>query len=841
MVARVWLITGCATGFGALLAQKVLDRGEVVVATDKDVRALAHLRAHDPSRLLTLQMDVTKDEEIAQAVQAALERFGKVDILVNNAGVGHGGPIEEATMDEVRFVMAVNALGVMAVTKAVLPHMRARGAGHIINISSDSGKVAFPFQGLYTAAKHAVEGFSETLWHEVHPFGVKVTILEPCGMFKTGMPRSAIERALERVTPESPYYTWASQMGKAMRAEWEHATDPHVVADAILEVADMEQPPLRRRVGPPDRTGLVGLRNQMPDDEYVEFIRKLTAGAAQPARRKGRLSGGALVVRTLRQAGVTCCFTIVGGHNFHIVDACLDEGIRVIDVRHEANAAHMADAWARFTGQPALVTVDAAPGLVNAFSGIEVAYEAQVPMIVTCAQGSLEGRDIGVMQAVDQLRLLRPVTKWQRTCFSLKRLPEYTSMAVRHATTGRPGPVFLDFPLELLSATVDEDEVTWPEKYRPEGRPLGDPALVRQALEILRTAKKPLIVAGSGVWWAGAGEDLRRFVEATGIPVLTRNLARGLVPDDHPLCCGFYPTPAAHADAFLILGTRLDWTIGYGRFPLFSREARVAQVDVVPEAIGKTRPVDVGIVGDAGQVLRQMLDLLPEVRDWAMDPEWPAQARGTFLAMREETARAARLDGRPKDRPMHSIQLVQALAACLDREAIKVVDGGYIGAFGIQYLDANVPGGVTWVGSAAHLGVGLAYAIAGKLAHPDKPVVALMGDGSFGLCAMEFDTAVRHKVPIVVVIANDEGWGEVRDGQRRRFGEDRIVATHLGLVRYDEMARALGGYGEYVERVEDVAPAIRRAFASGLPAIVNVHTDPEQRSTAVAGLPWITE
>jgi acetolactate synthase-1/2/3 large subunit len=209
--------------------------------------------------------------------------------------------------------------------------------------------------------------------------------------------------------------------------------------------------------------------------------------------------------------------------------------------------------------------------------------------------------------------------------------------------------------------------------------------------------------------------------------------------------------------------------------------------------------------------------------------------------MREGTAADAKIDERPPDRLMHSIQLVQELARVLPREAIKVVDGGYSGAFGIQYLDANVPGGVTWVGSSAHLGVGLAYAIAAKLAHPDAPVVALMGDGSFGLCAIEFDTAVRHGVPVVVVIANDEGWGEVRDGQRRRFGDDMVVATDLGCTRYDEMARALGGHGEFVERVDDIAPALRRAFDSGLPAIVNVHTDPEQRSTAVAGLPWITE
>jgi acetolactate synthase-1/2/3 large subunit len=190
---------------------------------------------------------------------------------------------------------------------------------------------------------------------------------------------------------------------------------------------------------------------------------------------------------------------------------------------------------------------------------------------------------------------------------------------------------------------------------------------------------------------------------------------------------------------------------------------------------------------------------------------------------------------------MHSIQLMQALATCLPREAIKVVDGGYSAAFAIQYLDAAIPGGVTWVGSTGHIGVGLGFAIGARLAHPDSPVVAIMGDGAFGLCGLEFDTAVRHQLPIIVVIANDEGWGETRDGQRRRWGDAAVIGTHLGPRRYDELARALGGYGERVERPEEIAPAIRRAFESGVPAIIDVHTDPEQRSTAVAGLPWIVE
>lgn len=838
---RTWLITGCASGFGARLAQCLIERGERVVATDRSVDLLAHLRADDPAQLLRLAMDVTDPVAIRRAVETAVTHFGRVDVLVNNAGLGHGGPLEEAHLDDIRRLFDVNSIGMILVTQAILPHMRNSGRGHIINLSSDSGVVGFPFQGIYTATKHAVEGFSDCLYQEVAPFGIHVSVIQPCGMFKTDMPAGAIAAARSAIRPDSPYYARAMRMADALAAAWEQSGDPQEVVDAIIETVNTDPPPLRRRVGPPDRTGLVGLRHRMPHEEFVKFIASVTSdNTTRPALPKGRVDGGRLVVRTLREAGVTHAFTIVGGHNYHLVNACREEGIRVIDVRNEMHAAHMADAFARFTRRPALLTVDAAPGLVNAVAGIEVAYEAQVPMIIACAQGSLAGRDIGVMQAIDQVRLVRPITKWQRTCFDVRRLPEYTAAAVRHATTGRPGPAFLDFPLEVMHALVDEDAITFPQNYRVTVGPPGDPALVRRALDILRKARRPLLVVGSGVWWAHGEEELRRFVEATGIPVLSRNLARGIIPDDHPLSAGFYPTPASMADAFLVIGTRLDWTIGYGRFPLFAMDAPVVQVDIHPETIGKTRPIDVGIVGDAAQVLRQLNELVAASGSWAMETEWPARAHGSIAAMRAETAAAA-LAARDPARPMHSIQLMQALAECLPREAIKVVDGGYSAAFAIQYLDACVPGGVTWVGSTGHIGVGLGFAIAAQLAHPHTPVVAIMGDGAFGLCGMELDTAVRHRLPIVVVIANDAGWGETRDGQRRRWGEAAVIGTNLGPTRYDELARALGGYGEHVERPEEIAPAIRRAFDSGLPAIIDVRTDPEQRSAAVSGLPWIIE
>lgn len=553
------------------------------------------------------------------------------------------------------------------------------------------------------------------------------------------------------------------------------------------------------------------------------------------------VNGGYLIMKTLREAGVSHLFTIVGGHNFEIVDACQDLGITVTDVRHEQQAAHMADAMTRFTRQPAVVAIDGAPGLVNAFPGIQVAYESQVPIIVLTGQGSMVGRDIGVMQAIDQLELVRPITKWRRTCFDMKRLPEYASMAVREATTGRPGPVFLDAPLEIIRGKIEESTAPMPHHYRTASRAHGDPALIKEALTLLAGAQRPLIVAGSGVWWSHAENELREFARLMQIPVVCRNMARGIIAEDDPLGAGFLPTSAAGADVYLIIGTRLDWTIGFGRPPLFAPDAKAIQVDIMAEKIGKNRPADIGIHGDAKAVLGQMIALAGDYRPKNVPDAWRAQPKATTAGMRAGMIQQYGLAERPADQPMHSIQLVQALSKALPRDTRLIVDGGYIAAFGLQYTDAFSELGIVWVGSTGHLGVGVSFAAASKLAQPDKPVVALMGDGSFGLSGIEFDTAVRHGLPLVVVIANDAGWGEVRDGQRKRYGNERVLGTNLASTRYDELAKALGGHGELVTSVDQIAPAVERCLKMNKPSIINVLTDRNQRSLLVTGMPWPIE
>lgn len=540
-------------------------------------------------------------------------------------------------------------------------------------------------------------------------------------------------------------------------------------------------------------------------------------------------------MRTLKREGVRNLFALSGGHIDAIFDACIDEGIRIIDARHEQAAVHMADGWARLTGEPGVAAVTAGPGVVDAVPGVAVAHQGGVPVVLLGGRSSIEGIEQGRLQDMGQVELLRPITKWAKTVFDTKRIPEYVGAALRHACSGRPGPVFLEIPVDVITREVDEAEAPVPERYRTRARPQGDPAAIREAIALLSAAQRPVIVAGSGAWWSGAGEEIVRLAEVTGIPVLTRNMARGLVPDDHPLAVGFYPLPLMQADAFLIVGTRLDFVLSYGRPPLVSNEAKVIQVDVEPEDLGKNRGPDVGIVGDAKAVLAQLVAEAERVA-LAVDPAWPAMVKATRDVWRSTLAEGMNSEAVP----MHPLRLCREVASFLDRDAIVIADGGDIAGFANQVFEAKVSPSVVWVGPFGHLGVGIPYAIAARLAYPTRQVVVVCGDGTFGLNGMEFDTAIRHKLPFVCVVGNDGAWGMIKHDQEKRYGRDRIIGCELGVTRYDKVVEALGGYGEFVERPEDVQPALRRAFDSGVPACINVATDPTIASWTLSEsfIPW---
>jgi len=540
------------------------------------------------------------------------------------------------------------------------------------------------------------------------------------------------------------------------------------------------------------------------------------------------IDGGDLVARALRREGVKHLFALSGDYIQAIFDACLDEDIRIIDTRHEQAAVHMADGWARVTGEPGVALVTAGPGVADAVPGMSVAYHAASPVVLLA--GRIPMRDFGSGWGMDfdQVALMRPVTKWGASCYHAPRIPEYVGMALGEATSGRPGPVFLDIPSDVLEAKVEEEDVFFLPRRGSRERAQGDPALVEAAIDLLAEAERPLVIAGSGVWWSGAGEELKEFIETAGIPLILSQMGRGAVAEDHPLCFGPLRVGTREADVILAVGARINYWLTRGRPPLFGTDQKWIQVDIEGAEIGRHRAVDIGIVGDARQVLRQLVAVARGRLRGRSELPWVAECRRQARARQERNE----ADSSSDNVPIHPLRLCREINAFLDRDAAIALDGGDISVFATMALRVHSPGSWLELGNSGHLGAGIPFAMAAKLARPERQALVLSGDGSFGFNGMELDTAVRHNLPIVVVVANDGAWGMIKHRQELIYGRDRVVGTELGVTRFDLLARALGGYGEVVERPEEIRSALERAFAAGVPAVLDVRTDP----TAVSPL-----
>lgn len=527
------------------------------------------------------------------------------------------------------------------------------------------------------------------------------------------------------------------------------------------------------------------------------------------------VSGNTLVARSLHQQGIEKFFFIMGGPMGGVEGACVDEGMRAIDVRHEQAAAMMAHAYARVLNRPSVCMAASGPGTLNLATGVGNAFVDCAPIVAlggTAAWGSW-GR--GAFQEMDQVSVFRPITKWAERVYHTRRIPELVATAFRQSRAGKPGPVYLDLPGDVLYQEVDEGTVE-PVPASPglPGRPQADPSLVKAALKRLSESRRPILLIGSGALWSGAAEDLRTFVDVTGIPFYTTPQARGLVPDDHPLSFLTARSGAfREADCLLVVGTRFNYMLGYGKAPRFTADCSVIQIDVDAAEMGHNRAVDIGIVADARAALSQLLAGAESVLAPRLYAEWVDKLRRVDARKRQEAEVAISTD----QVPIHPLRLCKEVRDFLDRDAILAVDGQEILNFGRQVIPTFVPGHRLNSGPAGTMGVGLPFGLGARVAKPDKQVLVLHGDGSFGLNAMELDTAVRHKLPVVTVISNNGGWTGDPDGIK--------VGRNLGYPRYDRMAEGLGCHGEFVESPEDIRPALERAFASGLPAVVNVITD----------------
>ena len=532
------------------------------------------------------------------------------------------------------------------------------------------------------------------------------------------------------------------------------------------------------------------------------------------------IHGGRLVAKALKAEDVSYIFTLCGGHVMPIYDGCVDEGIRVIDVRHEQTAAHAADGWARVTGRPGVAVVTAGPGLTDAVTGVASAHRANIPMLIFGGQGPRPFADMGSLQDMNHVELMRPITKWAVSVPEGPRLAEYVSMAFRIATTGLPGPVYLEMPIDQLFNTYDETRLTFPKQYRTDAGIAGDPRYIERAFELLRKAQRPVALVGTQLRWSRRREAYPVFAQTFGMPIYVNGLGRGSLPPDNPYFFSQTRKDALkQADVVIIFGTPLDFRLGYGRDSHFNPSAAIIQVDLDGGEIGRNRPIEVGIIGDTGIVMEQLTGLAKsEGYSIALTKPW-------LDAMRQrETQKSDRMRAEMESDavPINPLRACKEIADVLPRNAIAIGDGGDFVATAASVLRIYEQGHWLDPGPLGTLGVGPGYAMAAKLAKPQSPVVIVYGDGSFGLHGMEFEAMVRQKINVVGVVGNDAAWQQIRRGQVQLYGEERAVATGLSFAHYEKVVEALGGHGEYVERPEQIRPALERALGAGKPALVNI-------------------
>ncbi|MCK4963497.1 MAG: acetolactate synthase, partial [Dehalococcoidia bacterium] len=462
----------------------------------------------------------------------------------------------------------------------------------------------------------------------------------------------------------------------------------------------------------------------------------------------------------------------------------------------------------------------AGPGVTDSVSGVAEAFMASSPLIEFGGRAPLMKFEMGALQELDQVRLMESITKWAKTVYEARRIPDYVSIAFRKAKSGTPGPVYLECPIDILMERVEESDIVFPENYYAEQEANGNPTLVKEVVELLMAAERPVVIAGNGLFWAKGDKELREFVELKEIPVRTVGFARGAVPEDHPLT--LTQAEMAEADVVMSLGVKFDYSLGYGRSPVFNADAKFIQVGIDADMIGYNRGADIGILGNPKAVLKQMNNEFKAAKKKTKGSAWLSQIRSLAKTTEEQAAEAYGVDSLP----IHPARLAKEVAEFLDRDAVVVRDGADCTYWFMPLVKAQAMGQVLSTGALGCLGAGIGFALAAKLANRDKQVLVYFGDGTFGLNGMEFDTFVRHNLPVVSVISNDSAWGMVKHWHRMKYGDDRLTGTLLKPgQRYDKMVEALGGYGEYVDRIEDIKPALARAFASGLPACINVEVD----------------
>ena len=539
-----------------------------------------------------------------------------------------------------------------------------------------------------------------------------------------------------------------------------------------------------------------------------------------------QLNGSEILAKALKREGVDELFFLMGGPMLAAESASIKEGIRCIDVRHEQAAAMMAQAYSRLQQRPGVCMAASGPATINLSTGLANALIDCCPVVALGGASPILGNGKQVFQEIDQMEIMSGCVKYAARVHDAHRIPELLNTAMQRAMSGKPGPVYLDLPGDVLYQMVDEEKVNWALSGRSilGSRPPADEGQIETLVQALSKAERPVILSGSGIIWSQAWEELHALVDATGIPFYTTPQGRGVVPEDHECCF-----PAARSTAFrdadliIVLGTRLNYIVAHLAAPRFSADATIARIDIdVDEIAESPRKLDIPIVADAKTALGQ----LNKAIEGRIDPSQYEQWRNS-LAEKEASKRSAPGSNSLSDAvPIHPLRLCEEVKNFMNRDAVLVVDGQEILNYGRQSMPTYAPGHRLNSGPFGTMGVGLPFGLGAKVAKPDTQVIVVHGDGSFGLNSMELDTAVRHNIPLLVVISLNGGW--TADPDKDKPGRE------LGYTRYDQMAEALGCYSEYVEEPGEIQSALVRAQAKvdeGMVAVVNVKTDPAARAT----------
>jgi acetolactate synthase-1/2/3 large subunit len=552
------------------------------------------------------------------------------------------------------------------------------------------------------------------------------------------------------------------------------------------------------------------------------------AEAATKLDTQEQISGGHLVAKALKNEGIDVIFTLCGGHIIDIYDGCLDEGIKIIDVRHEQVAAHAADGYARMTGRPGCAVVTAGPGTTDAITGVANAFRAESPFLMIGGQGALTQHKMGSLQDLPHVDILQPITKFAATVPSTERVADMVSMALRECLNGAPGPSFLEIPRDVLDAKVDLTKARIPEpaRYRASTRSLGDPDDIERLADILVKSKRPCVLFGTQVWTCRATEAARAFARELNIPAYLNGAGRGTFPPGDPH--HFHRTRRMafdKADVIVIVGTPFDFRMGYGK--RLRADATVVQIDMDFRTVGKNRDISLGLVGDVGRIVEAVTAAASgRVDNGAMGrADWMAELRA------EEVTRTEKLmpEFKSDSVPINPYRVAYELNEFLTEDTIYIGDGGDVVTITAQAVQPRSPGHWMDPGPLGTLGIGVPFAMAAKYVHPDKEVLCYFGDGALAMTGWDFETCVRFNLPFLGVVGNNSSMNQIRCGQINKYGPQRgNVGNILGDVPFDKFAEILGGHGEEVREPDQIRPALERAraaVASGKPALVNIWVD----------------